>query len=138
MKRRHKNWTTLLFLFAAAVAFAQTRSTKEAKVVMVVNEKNTRIIGLELFNEKDANSIKKRYPESKFYIGLLRGSYELEKRGVTPNTGATIIIFTERQILPDEDFFQKENFVPGNQLDFGEAKTKIISNAKGELVLEAQ
>ncbi len=103
-----------------------------------MNKENTEILDLELFDEKQANNIKKRYPESKLFIGLLRGSYELDKRRVRPNTGATITIFTERQFFPNEEFFPNKNFVLGDELDLGKARAKIISNTKGELVLETQ
>lgn len=136
---RTKLCTTLLFLLTInLVAQAQTRSTKEAKVILVVNDNNTKIIGLELFDEKEAAGLEQRHPGSNFYIGLLRGSYDLEKKRVIPNAGATIIIFTERKFFPNEELFPNEDFTPGNSLALGDAKTKIISNGKGELVLETQ
>lgn len=117
---------------------AQTRSTKQAKILLIVDEKNTKVMGLELFETGDIQNIRKRYPGSKFYIGLLSGSYELEKRKVVPKVGATIILYTDRQFFPNEELFPNENYAPGDRLDLGEASTKIISKNKGELILKAQ
>ena len=117
---------------------SQARNTNETKLTLIVNKENTRILDLELFDEKQADNIKKRYPESKLFIGLLKGSYELEQRKISPNTGATITIFTERQFFPNEKFFPSEKLNTGDHLNIGFTKTKITSNTKGELVLTAQ
>lgn len=130
---------TLLFLLNVAFTLgAQTRSTKEAKILLIVDGKNPIVTGLELFAKADIQNIRKRYPGSSFYIGLLRGSYELEGRQVVPYAGAVVTIFTERQYLPNEEFFPAEDFVPGDWMDLGEARAKIISKNKGELTLKTQ
>lgn len=131
----------LLLIFSLIVTsplIAQARSTNETKLALIVNKENTKIIDLELFDEKQAENITKRHPESKLFIGLLRGSYELEKGRVKPNRGATITIFTDRQFFPNENFFPKEKLNTGDHLNIGPTKAKITSNTKGELVLIAQ
>lgn len=135
---RAKVLLVFFLLVISSSVVAQARSTNETKLTLIVNKENTKIIDLELFDEKQADNIKKRYPESKLFIGLLRGSYELEKRKVKPNKGATITIFTERQFFPNENFFSKEKLNTGDHLSIGSTKAKIKSNTKGELVLTTQ
>lgn len=114
---------------------SQTRSTKEAKILLIVNESNTKIKGLELFEPENVQNIDTRHPRSKFFIGLFKGSYELEERRVVPKEGAVLTIYTERQFFPNDELFLSENFVAEDQLNLGDTETKIISNSKGELVL---
>jgi len=135
---REKVLLVFFLLIVSGSILAQARSTKEMKLTLVVNEENTKILDLELFDEKQANSIKKRYPGSKLFIGLLNGSYELEDKRVSPNAGATITIFTDRQFFPNERFFPKEDLAKGDQLNIGLTKAKITSNAKGEITLVTQ
>lgn len=127
----------LLIVISNAVN-AQSRSTNETKLTLVVNKENTKILDLELFDEKQVDNINKKHPESKLFIGLLKGSYELEERRVKPNKGATITIFTNRQFYPNEKFFPKENLAAGEHLSIGSTEAKITSNREGELVLVAQ
>ena len=138
MNMREKMLLSIFLLTVTGSLFAQTRSTKETKLTLVVNKENTKIINLELFNEKEVGNIKERYPESKLFIGLLKGSYELIEKKVRPNSGATITIFTERQFFPNEKFFPKEELNTGDHLNIGITKAKITSNTKGELILTTQ
>ena len=115
---------------------SQTRSTKETKILLIVNESNTKISGLELFEPESVQDIGTRHPGSKFFFGLFKGSYELEERKVVPQEGALITIYTERQFFPNEKLFPSENFVVEDQLNLGDAETKIISKGKGELMLK--
>lgn len=128
----------IFLLIVTHPIMAQARSTNETKLTLIVNKENTKILDLELFDEKQADNIKKRYPESKLFVGLLKGSYELEKRKVSPNAGATITIFTERQFFPNEKFFPNKKLNAGDHLNIGPTKAKITSNTKGELVLTTQ
>lgn len=129
---------TFLLLSVTGSILAQARTTNETKLTLVVNKENTKIIDLEIFDENEVANIKLRYPESKLFIGLLKGSFELVERKVKPNKGATITIFTERQFFPNEKFFQKEDLVKGDHLSIGNAKAKVISSVKGELILTTQ
>ena len=91
---------TIVSVYGIFSATAQTMSTMEAKVVAVVNAENNTIRALELFADKDnlIESLIKRYPNCKFYIGLMEGSYEVVQAGVRPQKGTTIIIFNNQTI----------------------------------------
>lgn len=141
LNQRSTQEKILLIIFAlmfSNIVIAQSRSTNETKLTLVVNKENTKILDVELFDQKEAENIKKRYPGSRLFIGLLKGSYELEKRRVKPNTGAIITIFTERQFFPNEKFFTREELNTGDQLNIGAIKARITSSAKGELILTTQ
>lgn len=125
----------LFFLTMSSPVMAQARSTNETKLTLVVNKENTKILVLELFDEKEVDKIKERYPESKLFIGLLKGSYELKEKKVKPNSGAIITVFTDRQFFPNEKFFPDEELNTGDHLNIGITKAKITSNTKGELIL---
>jgi len=135
---KEKLFSIFLMLIVSSTMSAQARTTNETKLTLVVNKENTKVIDLELFDENEVANIKRRYPGSKLFIGLLKGSFELEKRKVKPNKGATITIFTERQFFPNEKFFQKENLATGDHLNIGNLKAKITSSAKGELIITTQ
>ena len=135
---RHIFFTALFFLIMGFNAYAQTRITKEAKVVVIVNENNSKVLGLTLFKKDDINKIMERYPKSKLYIGLLKGSYTLENGNLFPLEGATVVVYTERQFFQPEVLFENETLMPGAFLDLGGINTQVISNNKGELILKTK
>ncbi|WP_166963968.1 hypothetical protein [Yeosuana marina] len=121
----------LLLLFNVCFFNAQTRSTKETKVVLIVSQKTNEISGLELFETQNSeNTLPKKYPGNKFYLGILKGNYELDKNAVQPKSGAIITIYTDKQLFSEDQFSLKES------INFGSIKTKVVSRNKGELILK--
>ncbi len=105
----------IFLLFTMFYVQAQTRTTNEAKVILVVSEKSDEISHLELFNtfeKMKGNEILEKYPNCQFYIGLLQGSYELNENDVIPLMGSTIIMYTDRhylsgnRLLPSDSVFR--------------------------------
>ncbi len=121
-------------------ATAQTMSTREAKVVAVVNAENTNIKALELFTDQDTeeNWLQKKYPDCKFYIGLMEGSYEVVQARVRPQRGTTIIIFNNQTIFGDTDIVFMGHYSPGDPIKIGKTAARVISNNKGELILKTE
>ncbi len=121
-------------------ATAQTMSTREAKVVAVVNVENNTIRALELFADKDNvnESLIKRFPDCKFYIGLMEGSYEVVRAMVRPQRGTTIIIFNNQTIFGDTDIVFMGHYSPGDPIKIGKIEARVISNNKGELILRTE
>ena len=78
----------------------------------------------------------KKYKDSKFYVGLLKGSYELNNNNLEPKDNTTIVVFTEKRIFPVIEFFPAEDLAPGDSIELGKAKAKVVSNKKGELILK--
>jgi hypothetical protein len=120
---------------------AQVLSTRETKVIMVVSEKSDEISHLELFNtfqKMNSPEVLEKYPNSQFYIGLLEGSYELNKNNIIPIKGSTIIMYTDRQYLSGDILFPSDKFSAGDQIDLGSIKAKVVSKKKGELILKTQ
>ncbi|WP_273568798.1 hypothetical protein [Maribacter halichondriae] len=74
--------------------------------------------------------ILKEYPNSMFYIGLLKGSYELNKNTITPVRGSTVIMYTNKQFFPGNQFFPGDQFSPDDPFDLGNAKAKVISKKR--------
>ncbi len=110
---------------------AQTRTTKETKVVLVVNKKTNKVTNMELFDAKNSEKIlPKKYPNSKFYIGVLKGNFELNKDVIEPKSGAFITMYTDKQL------FSNDKFVGNDNITIGKIKTQIISSKNGELVLK--
>ena len=132
--------------FAVLVIFgihgnAQVLSTKEAKVILVVDETKETVSHIELFGNfqlLERAEVLEKYPNCRFYIGLLEGSYELDKNNVKPINGSTIIMYTDRQYLSNTEFNTGNKLSIGDQLDIGSIKTKVVSKKKGELILETQ
>ena len=131
----------IFLLFTMFYVQAQTRTTNEAKVILVVSEKSDEISHLELFNtfqKMNSPEVLEKYPNSQFYIGLLEGSYELNKNNIIPIKGSTIIMYTDRQYLSGNILFPSDKFSAGDQLDLGSIKAKVVSKKKGELILKTQ
>jgi hypothetical protein len=125
------NYLLFLLLFSMSVLNAQTRTTKETKVVLIVSQKTGEVLGLELFEiQNSENILPKKYPSSTFYLGILKGTFELNQNAVQPKSGAIITIYTDKQLFSEDEFSFKEN------INFGSAKTKIVSRNKGELILK--
>lgn len=130
----------IVLVFFGLNGNAQVLSTKEAKVILVVNEKSNIISHIELFNtfqKMEHPDVLEKYPDSKFYIGLLEGSYELNNNNVLPTKESSITMYTDRQFLSGNTLFPIDNFSVGEQLSLGKFKAKVISKKKGELVLKA-
>ncbi|MEX0289603.1 MAG: hypothetical protein AB3N14_10885 [Flavobacteriaceae bacterium] len=131
-----------LFLTGVMVAYAQQRTTKETKVIFVVNESTHQVSQMRLFLEIKENYTKeeilKKYPNSKFYIGLLEGNFKKESGQIIPGEGATVIMYTNKQYFPEEHFFPGDNLFPGDNFNLGKAKAKVVSSKKGELILRTQ
>jgi len=118
---------------------AQKLSTKETKVVFIVDSESDNVTDMALFStiqKMDKRRLKKKYAGSKFYVGLLKGNYEIEGTGIIPKEDTTVIMFTEKQIFPEAYFFSSDDLSPGDPFHIGKTKTKVVSNKKGELILK--
>ena len=139
MKR--KSGLVLLLLVSMGLGHAQSLTTNETKVVLIVKGASEGISQIALFNtfeKMKGNGILEKYPNCQFYIGLLRGSYELNDNDVTPLIGSTIIMYTDQPYLSSNRILQSTRFIAGDQLSLGSGSAKVISNKKGELILETQ
>ncbi len=131
---------TVIVLFSG-ICFGQERITKETKVILVVDNKSDaveHIVLLASFQKTKEKQLMKNYSHHKFFLGLLRGSYNLNKNTIVPGKNTTIVIYTDKQFSPLEEFFQVEDFSPGDEFNLGETKAKVIANKKGELVIKTQ
>jgi len=128
----------ILFLIIG-VCQAQTLSTKETKVVLIVDSESNKVTDMALFStiqKMDKGLLKKKYPNRKFYIGLLRGNYEIQGADIIPKENTSVIMFTEKQIFPEAHFFSSDDLSPGDSFDIGKTKSKVVYNKKGELKLK--
>jgi hypothetical protein len=107
----------------------------------VVSANSATVTHLELLNtfqKMKQEEIAKKYPNSRFYLGLLAGSYELAKNELTPLGETTIIMYTEKQFYPAGHFLSENEFSPGDEFDLGKTKGKVMSMKKGELILKIE
>ncbi|MBT8182620.1 MAG: hypothetical protein KJO53_13650 [Eudoraea sp.] len=131
----------VFFLLAGILSVtAQTMTTREAKVVAVVNAENNTIKALELFTDEnsDKGSLIKKYPDCKFYIGLMEGSYKVVQAIVHPQKGATVNIFYSQPIYAAADMAVMDHYSPGDIMKIGNSEARVISNNKGELIFKTQ
>ena len=121
-------------------ATAQTMSTNEAKVVVVVDTGDNTIQSLVLFTDSEIEEerLQQKYSDCKFYIGLMEGSYEVVQTMVRPQTGTTIIVFNNQPIFGDNDMVFTEYYNPGDLIKIGKKLARVVSNNKGELILSIQ
>ncbi|MGB5205601.1 hypothetical protein [Eudoraea sp.] len=131
----------VFFMASIFLGSAQSLTTTETKVVLVVNGDSEKITHIELFNtfqKMKQKEVYTKYADAKFYIGLLEGSYTLKEKNVMLGKGAIITIYTNRRFFPRDSFVFQEHFVPGDRLELGKTMAKVISNKKGELILKTQ
>lgn len=122
---------TIFLLFTMFFAQAQSRTTKEAKVILVVDKDSNKIINIELFNAQiTENEMSKKYSQSIFFLGSFKGRYELNDNAIVPKKESIITIYTDKQL------FSNSQFSPGKNITIGDIKTKEISRKKGELILK--
>tara|TARA_R110002167_G_scaffold108803_5_gene277714 strand:+ start:3182 stop:3676 length:495 start_codon:yes stop_codon:yes gene_type:complete len=142
IKMYAKNFSICLILFVVFWSNAQSRTTKEVKVILIVHPKSDTLTQITLFNtfeKMNSADIAKKYPESRFYIGLLSGKYELlHNDNIKPWTGAIISVYTTKQYFPDDELFPVNDIKIGGELALGAIGSKVVSIKKGELTLEIQ
>jgi len=120
------------------VSVAQERTTKETKIVVVINTDDHKVSHVQLLNafqKKDQKHIFKTYPKHSFFYGILKGKYELQNEKVLPSIGATIVVHTERQLFPEQHFYADSEVTSGDTFSLGKIKTEVVTTKKGELVL---
>jgi len=131
----------MALLFLSINGSAQVISTKEAKVILVVDERKETVSNIVLFGnfqQMKRAEVLEKYPNSKFYIGLMEGSYEVFQAGVRPQKGTTIIIFINQPIFRETDMLFTDYKNPGDTIKIGNSEARVISNNKGELILKTQ
>lgn len=139
-----KYLTNVFFIMLMGIcltAGAQTHSTKETKVILVVSSKTGAVTQLELFHtfqSKKREEIYKKYNDCKFYVGLLKGRYEVNGNYIEPKKNTTIVMYTDKQIFPENYFLPADKLLPGDRFDLGQIKAEVVSSKKGELVLRTR
>ncbi len=127
----------IFILFVSGVCPGQTLSTKEAKVVLVVDsEVVSHILLFTKMQKMDKAHLFERNKGCKFYVGLLKGSYEVNDNYIEPKENTIIIMYTEKQIFPENYFFPADKLLPGDRFDLGKIKAEVVSSKKGELILK--
>ena len=128
-------YTFVLVVFGLFFSPAQTRSTAETKVIMVVHKDSNQITNIELFNTQiTENEMSKKYSKSMFFFGLFKGRYELNDNAILPKSGSIITMYTDKQLFSNDQFSHGEV----EYLTIGKIKTKVIASKKGELILITQ
>lgn len=131
----------IVLLFLSINGNAQVLSTKEVKVIFVVDERNeaeSHIVLFDNFQQMKGAEVLEKYPDCQFYIGLMEGSYEVVRARVRPQKGTTIIIFNNQTISGDTDIVFMGHYSPGDPIKIGRTGARVISNNKGELILKTQ
>mgnify|MGYP000604088989 FL=1 len=116
---------TVFMCFVAQIIQTQTRSLKETKVVFVIENGTNTITALELFNQEETKALLKKYPNSKFYLGLLLGEFTVKDNMVSPSINTSITIYTNKNeltdgnLLIDDTLLQGDTFLPGDPFNSG-------------------
>lgn len=124
-------------LFSFGKTFAQIKTTKETKIIAVVDEETIKAIE-QFENYKDSEKIlAQKYPNSKFFMGLLRGKYEVKNGIVIPKSEATITLYTEQRLFNEAPLFKGKKIELGDELFIGKARATVVATKKGELIIKA-
>jgi hypothetical protein len=139
---------TVFMCFVAQITQTQTRSLKETKVVFVIENGTNTITALELFNQEETKALLKKYPNSKFYLGLLLGEFTVKDNMVSPSINTSITIYTNKNeltdgnLLIDDTLLQGDTFLPGDPFNSGHkffinnTKLQVIERSKSQLVFK--
>ena len=139
---------TVFMCFVAQITQTQTRSLKETKVVFVIENGTNTITALELFNQEETKALLKKYPNSKFYLGLLLGEFTVKYNMVSPSINTSITIYTNKNeltdgnLLIDDTLLQGDTFLPGDPFNSGHkffinnTKLQVIERSKSQLVFK--
>lgn len=132
---------TVTFLMLGFTSIeAQSRMTKETKVVLVINEKTNLITNIVTQASSGVErEMTKKYPNSIFYSGLLKGGYKNDKYGLGPIIGSLITIYTNRQLFADDrlgNFDRMGNFKKGDVVKLGRNQGEIISKLQVEMTIK--
>jgi len=139
---------TVFMCFVAQIIQTQTRSLKETKVVFVIENGTNTITALELFNQEETKALLKKYPNSKFYLGLLLGEFTVKDNMVSPSINTSITIYTNKNeltdgnLLIDDTLLQGDTFLPGDPFNSGHkffinnTKLQVIERSKSQLVFK--
>lgn len=115
---------------------AQPMITKETKILLVMHPKTDDFTAMELFNSQvNIEELNKKYPDHRFYIGLLQGGYELHGNRIRPELDAVIIIYTDQQFYAGNLDFPVGNYPIGRSFKMQGNGIRVVSNKKGELIL---
>ena len=131
---------TMAFLLTGT-ALAQERTTKETKVIVVINEKSDTAEHIELlanFQKLKREQLREKYAHHNFFLGVLKGSYTFRENWILPSKNTTIIMYTDKQLYPLGQYYQGDNLAPGDEFDLGDAKAKVVAYKQGELTLKTQ
>ncbi|WP_143144230.1 hypothetical protein [Flaviramulus basaltis] len=140
---------TIFMSFVVQILQAQSRSLKTTKVVCVVENRTNNIVGLELFDQQESKALIKKYPKSKFYLGILKGTFTVKDNLVKPSKNTSIIIYTNKNELPGDMFIPGDMFLPGDMFIPGDmfstghnffinnSKLQVIESSKSQLVFKA-
>ena len=129
------------FLICTSSLPAQELTTKETKVVFVVNSISHEIIHLDLFDvisAYDKTDLKQRFPGCKFYLGILEGSYEIvDDGGIKPVRNSILTLYTATPLWEADSFLETKALKPGGTLHLGSAsKSEIITFKEGLITLK--
>ncbi len=137
-KVKTKMFISIFTLLVFGICPAQTLSTKETKVVFVVDSESEIVTHITLFTKMqkmEKDRLLERYTGCKFYVGLLKGSYEINNDVIVPKENTTLIMYTDKQIFPQQHFLPADDLLPGDRFNLGKTRVKVVSSKKGELVL---
>jgi len=142
MRTKNKRLCVIILLcLSCTMGAAQEQSTKEMKVVVIINSVTNLVDHLELmhsFQQKDKTQIFATYPKHCFYYGLLKGKYTVDNEHILPLENTTITIYTERQLFPEHPFYANEELLAGDTYRLGKTTSKVIANSGGELIVRTQ
>lgn len=139
---------TVFICFGSQIIRSQNKNEKAAKVVFVIENKTNAIKSLELFNQDKSKVLLKKYPNSKFYLGLLKGEFGVKNDLVIPSKNASIIIYTNKEelpqniFLPGDTFLLGDTFLPGDTFNLGhkffinKIKLQVIERSQSQLVFK--
>lgn len=129
-----------MFLFVGW-CFAQERITKEAKIIVVVDEKSDAVAQIELhasFHKLKEKQLMEKYGHHKFFLGVLKGTYTMSENWIVPGKNTTIVMYTDKRIYPPDHFNEGDDLAPGDEFNLGATKAKVIANKRGELILKTE
>ncbi|MBT8292858.1 MAG: hypothetical protein KJN70_06260 [Eudoraea sp.] len=137
--------TVFLLVYGLGQSQGQNRSTIGAKVVIIIDGKSNKVSSIELVSrENEGGTLLRKYPNSKFCLGMLNGAYKMVQNGIIPTSGSTVTIYPTKEFLPGDQYLPGDRYLPvdqylpGDPYLLGSVTTQVQSHKKGQMVVRVQ
>ncbi len=127
-------------IWSQDLLFAQAKSTHETQVVFAIDKETpSEIKDILLFeSEYDRDKLLRSHAQYYLFSGIISGRYKQGSKGISPLTGASLVLFTQRPLSNAYAWDPAEHYQRGDRLKLSESEALITSKNKGEINIKIE